>query len=218
MRNIIFAISLMLFMACGKDSIEKTRELNANNKNLTVKIAPKKVSQKEKIKELDNQQAKDLAEIKGKKEKDLAIIESQKLEKLKKLELNSKKDLANIELKKSQIESNKSIAITNIKSQTELKIKKEENSFYKVAVILLALVLVIWLIFKYLSVLAKKRSEQELKERELNHQAYIEDLKLKQQNISKMLDILSDKDSDKDVKKSISKLLERGKGNILERK
>jgi len=220
MRNIILATSIIFIIGCNQDSIEKTKELNANNKNISVKLQPKrdKIAQKEIIKKIDNQHEKELIQINDKKEKDLAIIESKKAETLKKLELDSKKELANIELKKSQVDSNKTITIANIESNTKLELANKQNNFYKVVVILLVLVLLIWLILRYLSNLSKQKLEKELKLKELEHQAYLEDVRLKQENIAKMLDIISSKDSDKDVKKAISKLLERGKGNILENK
>ena len=207
MKNLLYSIVLFMLVGCGKNSVEETKKLNSNNPLLKVKKSALNVSQKERLLELNNTHILKIEELKVKKELNLANIVAQKEQKLKELELQ-----------KAQVESNKIITVAKINSSKELKLKEQDSSLYKVVSIIVALILIIFAILKYLSTLSKRRQELELKERELQHQAYIEDIKSKHQHISKMLDIISDEKSDKEIKKSMTKLLERGKGNILEHK
>lgn len=218
MRNLIVLFTAVFVLGCNETSVEKTKDLNLNNPKISV-LKTKQVDSKDEIVlKLNNKSKLELERLKEGRVTKLATIDATKEQKLKELEIKSKKELANIELKKSIVDSNKTISVESIKSETELKIKEKESSFYKVAVIILALILIIWLIFKYLSLVAKRKHEEKLREKELQQEAYLEELKLKHQNISKMLDIIGDKNSDKDVKKAIAKLLDKGRGNILENK
>jgi hypothetical protein len=207
-----------MLVGCGKNSVEETKKLNSNNPLLKVKKSALKVSQKERLLELNNTHILKIEELKVKKELNLASIVAQKEQKLKELELQKETQIAKSMLQKAQVESNKTITVAKINSSKEVKLKEQDSSLYKVASIIVALILIFFAILKYLSTLSKRRQELELKERELQHQAYMEDIKSKHQHISKMLDIISDEKSDKEIKKSMTKLLERGKGNILEHK
>ncbi len=229
MRIFIYIIIALSFASCGEDTVNKARELNKNNPNIKyktdvtkesnlkkkIKIEKPVITQKERINSENNKYKLDLEKLKANNAESLAKIEAQKSKKLKEIELNKKIIEEKTALKKSEIESNKSIKIAKIKSQEAIEIKKEESLFYKIALIILFFILIFWIIFKYISLQSKKRQELVLKEKELNHQAYMEDLKSKHKHIDKMLDIISDEKSDKEIKKSMAKMLERGKNNLL---
>jgi len=217
-RRLIYLILPIIIIGCDKNSIEETKRLNSNNPYIKIKDNTTKKSQKERILELNNNHNVKLEELKIQNAQTLAKIESQKEQKIKELELKTKQEVAKTELKKAQIESNKSITVANINSVKEINIKKEESSFKKIAIVIIGLILIFLAILKYLSVLSKRRQEVELKEKEQSHEAYMHDIKAKHDHISKMLDIISDEKSDKEIKKSLTKLLERGKSNIIEHK
>jgi len=218
MQKMIFIILPIIFIGCNKESIEETKRLNSNNPYIKVKKDEQKVTQQEKILKLNNSHDIKLEELKAKEAKELAKLNAQKEQKIKEMELKSKEKLANLDLQKAKVDSNKSITIAQIEAKKELKIKEEESSFKKVAIVIIGLILIFLAILKYLSSLAKRRQEVELKEKELQHEAYMQDIKAKHEHISKMLDIISDEKSDKEIKKSMTKLLERGKSNLIEHK
>ncbi len=218
MQKMIFIILPIIFIGCNKESVEETKRLNSNNPYIKVKKDEQKVTQQEKILKLNNSHDIKLEELKAKEAKELAKLNAQKEQKLKEMELKSKEKLANLDLQKAKVDSNKSITIAQIEAKKELKIKEEESSFKKVAIVIIGLILIFLAILKYLSSLAKRRQEVELKEKELQHEAYMQDIKAKHEHISKMLDIISDEKSDKEIKKSMTKLLERGKSNLIEHK
>ncbi len=233
MKKYIFLLIPIIFIACNQDEIEKTKELNRNNIVLKKEIQNFKKSnidtKDERILKLNNKKDLDLeklkkdntlelAKVKNENATKLAKIEAQKEQKLKEIALKMTQEKLKTELQKTKLESNKSIVVAKIENSAKVKLKKEDSSFYKIAVVILAISLIIWAILRYLSILAKKRLEAEIKEKEQAHEAYIQELKLKHENINKMLDIISDEKSDKEIKKAITKILERGKGNLIEYK
>jgi len=80
------------------------------------------------------------------------------------------------------------------------------------------ILLIIWLILRYINQHAKRRHEAQLKEQEYNFQAYQEETKMKHQSIHKMLDIISSDSSDPSVKKEITKILTHNKSSLIEHK
>jgi len=218
MQKVIFIVLPLIFIGCNKDSIEETKRLNSNNPYIKVKTDTQKVTQQEKMLKLKNTHDMKLEELKSKEAQNIAKLNAQKEQKLKEMELKSKEELAKVELQKAKLESNKSITIANIEAKKEIKVKEEESSFKKIAIVIIGLIILLLAILKYLHSLSKRRHEANLKEKELQHEAYMQDIKSKHEHISKMLDIISDEKSDKEIKKSMTKLLERGKSNILEHK
>ena len=230
MRKIILALIPFIFIGCNQEGVEKTKLLNSNNPYLKVKpqTLNSKFEQnsntkandisKEKEIELTNAHTIKLEELKVKKEEALAKISAQKEQKLKEIEAKTKQELSKNRLKEAQIEQNRTITIAQIEAKNQLKVKKEESNLYKILGVLFALVIIFGIIFKFLNSLAKRRHEVLLKEKELEHQAYLQDMKAKHEHISKMLEIISDENSDKEIKKSLTKLLEGGKNNLIDYK
>jgi len=76
-------------------------------------------------------------------------------------------------------------------------------------------ILFIWLLIHYLQALLKQKHEAYLKEQELNYKAYEQESKMKHENISKMLDIISDEKSDSAIKKEMTKILSHNKSSLI---
>jgi len=212
MKLSIIILLPLIFLGCN-NAVEKTKELNKKN----IKTISKD-SHEERILKLNNQKEINLEKLKKDNSIQIAKIEAQKEQKLKEIELKIEEKKQQTSLVKAKLEANKSVEIANIQNASKVKIKQEENSLYQVAIIIISIVIAIFAILKYLSNQAKRKHEINLKEKEQQHQAYMQELKLKHENINKMLDILKDEKSDKELKKSITKLLEKGKGNFIEYK
>jgi len=220
MRFVLLFIIALLFTACENNSIEKTRELNANNPLLKHRVIEKKpkISQKEKLQKMAYDNKVELEKIKIRNLENLAKIEAQKEQKLKTLELEKAKAIEEQKTKQKLIDANSSKELAQIESQKVLKVKEKELSLYKIVAVIAFFAIIIWLIVHYLKTLAKQRHEAELKEKEYNFQAYTMELKQKHENISKMLDIISDKENDPNVKKEMAKILSHNKSSLIEHK
>ena len=238
MKYLFIIAPLILFSACNEDSIKKTQELNAHNpylitptktqeksktqqtsnKNQKITLETLKIQNQQNLATLKAKQQEKLATLTAKHQEELAKIAAQKEAKLKELELKKAQELAQAKIKATQIEANKSVAIAALKKEALIAKTKEESSFKKSAIITAAVLFVIFLFFYYLNKFSKRSHDARLKEQELQQQAYIEEAKLKHQNIAKMLEIISDEKSDKEIKKEMAKLLSYNKKNLLEHK
>ncbi len=237
MKYLIALSAFILFSACNQESIEKTKKLNATNpylapkagqnlqknsskpiKNEKVAIEKLKIQNKQNLATLTAKHQEELATLTAKHQEELAKIAAQKETKLKELELKKTQELTKAKLKTTQIEANKSIAIAALKKDALIAKTKEESSFKKSAIIIAAVLFVIFLFFYYFNKFSKRAHETRLKEQELQQQAYMEEMRLKQQNVAKMLEIISDEKSDKEIKKEMTKLLSYNKENLLEQK
>jgi len=221
MRYFILMIVILIFSGCNQDSLEKTKELNRKNKLAkieTEKKVAKKVEQKIKMQELKNDTNLKLETIKKDKEEALAKIKAQKEQRIKELELNKAKAVELEKTKQKEIEANSSLELAKINSKTIVEVKEKETSLYKVIAIIVLFIVFIWLVIRYLQALSKRKHEEYLKEQELNYKAYEQESRMKHENISKMLDIISDENSDSAIKKEMAKILSHNKSNLIEYK
>jgi len=203
----------LLFTGCNKSSIEETKRLNQNsqkdintqdNKTKALEIEYQNRINLENIK---NQNTKDLTKLQLQKDIELAKIQADKEQRVKEIDSQIAKTTAISLNRQKEIEANASIRVATIESNTQIVTSQNRISLYKNIAIVSSIIFIIWLIFYYINKASKRRHEARLKEQELNHKAYIEETKLKHQNIEKMLEIIGDKDSDKEIKKDMSKLL-----------
>ena len=224
---LIFIITLFIFAGCNNSDIEKTKELNRNllkqypkttqNENLN-KSEKMNYSNKIELQKLQNKNLENLESIKAKNLEKIETIRAQKEQKIKELEVKKVATEALSKEKQLKIEANKSITLAQIASQKEISKAKEQSSFYKLTAIAIAIIALIWLLFYFLNKQSKRSHEAKLKEQELNFQAYMQESKLKHENLGKMLDIIKDENSDKEIKKEMTKLLSHNKKNLLEHK
>ena len=173
---------------------------------------------KQKIKELEVQSQEKLAQIKANKEQKIKELETKA--KIKEKELEAKKLISKEEEKTKQIKAQNSakIEIAKEKENTKAIALKEHSSTLKTLSFILFFILAIWLLIRYLDKSSKRRHEAELKEKELQQQAYMEETKLKHESLNKMLDIISDPKHDPEVKKDVSKILSNSSKFLLENK
>ncbi len=221
MRYILLLFIPLIFTACDNQSIERTKELNRNNKLLntrSIKVKQNSTTEKEKLAKIEDDTKVKLAQMNLKEQEKLAQIKAQKEQKIKELELAKAKEVEAQKTKQKIIEANNSLELAKINSQTVVAVKAKEVNLYKVFAIILLFIVFIWLIIRYLNGVSKRKHEALIKEQELNYEAYVTESKLKHENISKMLEIISDEKSDPVIKKEISKILTHNKNNLIEYK
>ncbi len=221
MRYILLLLIPLIFTACDNQSIERTKELNRNNKLLntrSIKVKQNSTTQKAKLAKIEDDTKVKLAQMNLKEQEKLAQIKAEKEQKIKELELAKAKEVEAQKTKQKIIEANNSLELAKINSQTVVAVKAKEVNLYKVFAIILLFIVFIWLIIRYLHGVSKRKHEALIKEQELNYEAYVTESKLKHENISKMLEIISDEKSDPAIKKEISKILTHNKNNLIEYK
>ncbi|HHD74589.1 MAG TPA: hypothetical protein ENL00_02015 [Nitratifractor sp.] len=219
MKALHILLTLLILTACSDDSVSKTQELNKNNPYLPKLKEQKQLeSPKERILKIEYKNRITLEEAKNRSKAQLAAINAKKEERVKELELQKVQQLAAEKTKQDAIEANKSFKIAKITQESALASKEKEISLYKVLAFLAMILLILWLILRYINQLSKRRHEAQLKEQEYNFEAYKQESQMKHENINKMLDIISSENSDPSVKKEITKILSHNKSNIIEHK
>ena len=231
--NIIFSLLVALyFSGCNSDSaVKQTQELNKNlmqKDGIKTEVSKSKkdiktlknnnLENKEKIIQTKAKNQQELKKLEIQKETQLAKIDAQKDLKIKELETKSQITQKELETK-AKVESTKEqTAQIKAKTQAQIEIEKTRQKAQEIAIkehsntirnisIIVFLIIVIWIIARYIDRASKRRHEAELKRKELEKEAYIEEQKLKQKNIDKMLDIIKDSNHDPEVKKEVAKLL-----------
>ena len=221
MRYILLLLISLIFTACNNQDIEEVKELNKNNKFLntrSIKTKQNNSTQKERLAKMQGETKLKLVQMNLENREKLEQIKAQKEQKVKELELAKAKELEAQKTKQKIIEANSSLELAKINSQTVVAVKEKETNMYKVFAIILLFIIFIWLIIRYLHGVSKRKHEALIKEQELNYEAYVTESKLKHENISKMLEIISDDKSDPAIKKEISKILTHNKNNLIEHK
>jgi len=215
--GIIFFIS---FNGCNQQDIEEAKRLNKNNSMIFHKIKKEstKVTQKEKLAQIDNEAKFKLQKLQNEKIEKLEKIKAQNEQKLKELEVKKVQIEQKEKSRQKEIEANSSIELAKINSKTVLEVENKKIAFYKMATIVLFFLFFIGLIIYYLRYLSKKRHEAYLKEQELKYKAYMEESRLKHENISKMLDIVASDKTDAAIKKEMTKILTYNRSKIIEHK
>ncbi|SFV65695.1 hypothetical protein MNB_SV-12-230 [hydrothermal vent metagenome] len=163
---------------------------------------------------------KEIAKEKESNRKELSILELKSREKMALAKLDSKKELSQGQKELDRINSsnNKEIALAKLKSQKELADKN--IAFYKMIAIMVVGLVVLALLIVYFINRRKRKNELQIHEDELRHKEYMEASRQHNEHIGKMLDVITDANADKGVKKEIVRLLkDQGKkSNLIEHK
>jgi len=189
----------------------------------------------EKVKE-SNKKELSLLELKSQEKMVLAKLETQKniLKEQKELDkiksLNDKEiALAKIRTQKDISKNEEKMVINKTVSDKEIAIAKLENerelvdkniAFYQMIAMMVVGVIVLALLILYFISSRKRKNELKIHQDELRHKEYMEASRQHNAHIGKMLDVITDENADKGVKKEIVRLLkDQGKkGNLIEYK
>ncbi|NOZ89800.1 MAG: hypothetical protein GXO60_00785 [Epsilonproteobacteria bacterium] len=203
------------------------KELSAMELENKHKLELAKLKATQEIDKIKMEKDKEIAIAKLQNEKDMASSQNKVnlSEQLHKKEV----ELAKLRTKEKISDNDKKVAITQFSKEKEVELAKLEsekeltnkNMVYKkmiaiiVAGILFFTILVIYLINK-----RKRDNELKLHESELRHKEYMEASQQHNENIKKILEIITDENADKGIKKEMVKLLkEQGKNkNLIEYK
>ncbi|NEW60129.1 hypothetical protein GSY74_02430 [Sulfurovum sp. bin170] len=163
---------------------------------------------------------KEIAKDKELNRKELSILELESREKMALAKLESQKSLSQgqKELDSTEFSNNREIALAKLNNQKELVDKN--IAFYKMIAMMVVGLVVLALLIIYFINRRKRKNELKIHEDELRHKEYMEASRQHNEHIGKMLDVITDANADKGVKKEIVRLLkDQGKkGNLIEHK
>jgi len=181
------------------------KELAASKLDIQQKIEMAKIASQ---KELDAKQ-KAIEEAKAIQEKEVALAKLQTQK-----ELAQRQEAVDI----AQAKRDKEVALATLHNSAMMSDKQLE--FYKMIAMIVTGLIVLGLLILYFIVQRKRKNELKLQENELQHQAYLEASKQHNEHVKKMLEIITDENMDKGIKKEMMRLLkdQSSQANLIEHK
>ena len=215
--------------AMQKPSKSQAEKIIALDYNKKIELEKTKVQSKKELTAIENQNKQKIKELESQTQEKLAQIKANKEQKIKELETNAKIKQKELEAKTAitkeqqkteqlKAQSSAKVEIAKADSKSKELAVKEHSSTIKTISFIIFFIVAIWLLIRYLDKASKRRHEAQLKEKELQQQAYMEETKLKHESLNKMLDIISDPKHDAEVKKDVSKLLTNSSKFLLDNK
>lgn len=215
-RILFFVLIAIAFYGCEQSGVSKTRLMGDS---VTKGETAEKSAQKSK----EANETLELQKLIGANQIALAKIEADKAQTLKTLELEQSKVQAeeSTKLKEKQLAYEKELEsmklaqakeITLIQEKRRLANQDNQNNLYMILLIvgtvlvLLILILLLWIHRK------NKAQEEKMHEETLRHEEFMQASQQHHEKITKMLDIVVDEKTDKNVKKELVKLLKEQGG------
>ncbi|MFT7878785.1 MAG: hypothetical protein ABXS91_00175 [Sulfurimonas sp.] len=218
-RYFFLTVVVMMLYGCEEGNVSKARLMEDAKKQEKAEIAYQK------YKEVN--ETLELQKLIGANQVALAKIEAEKLQQLKAMELEETKVKAeeSSKLKEKQIAYDKELESMKLAQEKELVMVQEkrrmanqdnQNRLYQtlliVGTLIVLLVLLIWLWVHR----KNKAQEAKIHEETMRHEEFMQASQQHHEKITKMLDIVVDEKTDKNVKKELVKLLkEQGEGPAL---
>ena len=219
-RYFFLAVVLVMFYGCGQDDVSKARLMEETTKKQEAAVSDQK-SYKEVNETLE------LQKLVGANQITLAKIESEKLHQLKILELEQTKLQAQerSKLEESKLAYEKELQGMKLAQEKELALLQEkrllsnqgdQNRLYQI-VLIVSTVLVLLILLLWLWIHKKNKAHEEKMQKEsLRHKEFMQASQQHHEKITKMLEIVVDEKTDKNVKKELVKLLkEQGEDPVL---
>ena len=223
-RELFLVLVLVMLYGCEQGNVSKARLMDDAKKKQEAEVLQ--------LKSKEVNETLELQKLVGANQVALAKIEAEKLQQLKRLELEQSKLQADeaAKLQESKLAYEKELQSMKLAQEKELTLAQEkrllanqgsQNSLYQTilivgtVLILLVLLLLLWIHKK------NKAHEAKMHEESLRHEAFMQASQQHHEKITKMLEIVVDERTDKNVKKELVKLLKEQGGTpplLLEEK
>lgn len=219
-RYFFLAVVVVMFYGCEQGNVSKARLMEETTKKQESAASDEKTNK-------EANETLELQKLVGANQIALAKIESDKLQKLKTLELEQTKLQAQeaSKLQESQLTYEKELQGMKLAQEKELTMLQEkrllsnqgsQNRLYQIVIIvstllvLLILLLLLWMHKK------NKAHEAKMHEASLRHEEFMQASQQHHEKVTKMLEIVVDEKTDKNIKKELVKLLkEQGEDPVL---
>ncbi|UPT77099.1 hypothetical protein MN086_08555 [Sulfurovum sp. XGS-02] len=219
-RYFFLAVVLVMFYGCEQSDVSKARLMEDPTKKQEADLSDQK-----RVKEVN--ETLEFQKLVGANQITLAKIEAEKLQKIKILELEQTKLQAQerSKLEESKLAYEKELQGMKLAQEKELALlqekrllsnQDEQNRLSQIIlivstlVVLLILLLLLWIHKK------NKAHEEKMQKESLRHEEFMQASQQHHEKITKMLEIVVDEKTDKNVKKELVKLLkEQGEDPVL---
>jgi C4-dicarboxylate-specific signal transduction histidine kinase len=216
-------ITILALAGCSAEHGDQARLINGTNPPLRynprthtakpkqtqeqIKLIRAQAEAKARLAQIESQKAAKLKEIEARKATEIARLESQKAQKVKELELKQTLDTNKANTKMVSTRAQSDIDIEKAKQANLLAKQKQDLLFYRQLTVVIVVFLLLLMVFLYLLYHRRHHLKLKLHEEELRHQAYLHESKQHHERVTKMLEIIAHENTDKNLKKELTKLL-----------
>ncbi len=206
MRAIVASIALSVVMLFLLSGCEQGEHKTVNMYDPYHKMTSSSLSTADKIRksrgdrEAEKERAIEIAKLKSEENLKLAQIEAKTKEKVKQIEVEATK-LKVISEKEVNLENQKiQKAIAFLKEKTTLDTKDKDVYINQIAIIAAIAILILILLVYYIIQHKKRALELKIHEEELKHKAHMQASTQQHEKITRVLEIIADKDTDEYIK------------------
>ncbi len=205
MRKVLMSITiLILLMGCEQSDTKTVKIFDPYHKMTSNSLSTdNKIRKSREQREADKEKAIELAKLKSEENLKLAQIEAKSKEKVKQIE---------VEATKLKVTSEKEVSLENQKIQKAIAFLKEKTAldtkdkdvYVKQIAIIAAIAMLILILLVYYVIQHKKRAlELKIQEEKLKHEAYMQSSNQQHEKITRVLEIIADKDTDEYIKSEL---------------
>ena len=163
--------------------------------------------------EIEARKAERLKKLEAQRAMTVARIESDKAGKLKRLDVEQAKISHAAQAQIAQAKATADIAREQARQTSILARQKESIAFYQQLLIAGLIVLLLLMLLIYLLYRHRQSLKAKLHDDQLRHQAYLEASRQHHEKVTKLLEIIADEGTDKNLRKELTRLLkEQGEG------
>jgi len=200
-KIILYILLLFLLSGCEQSETKTINMFDPYHKRATSSTTiDNKIKKSREIREAEKERAIALAKLKSEENLKLAEIEAKTKEKVKQIEIEATK-LKVMSEKEVSLENQKiQKAIAFLKEKTTLDTKDKDIYLNQIAIISAIVMLILILLVYYITQHKKRGLELKIQEEKLKHEAYMQASAQQHEKITRVLEIIADKDTDEYIK------------------
>ena len=205
MRQILLSITmLLLLMGCEQGETKIVKLFDPYHKMTSTSLSSdNKIRKSREDRAAEKDRAIELAKLKSEENLKLAQIEAKTKEKVKQIEVEATK-LKVMSEKEVNLENQKiQKAIAFLKEKTTLDTKDKDVYVKQIAIIAAISMLILVLLVYYIIQHKRRALELKIQEEKLKHEAYMQASTQQHEKITRVLEIIADKDTDEYIKSEL---------------
>jgi len=185
----------------------------ANPTDEQIRLLKAQTEAKARLAEIEARKAERLKKLEAQRAMTVARIESEKAGKLKQLEVEQSRSTNTARAQIAQARAAAEIVREQERQKTALARQKESIAFYQQMLIAGVIVLLLLMLLVYLLYRHRQSLKAKLHDDQLRHQAHLEVSRQHHEKVTKLLEIIADEGTDKNLRKELTRLLkEQGEG------
>jgi len=231
MKTYLFVLaSFLLINGCGTDDAKRAHLMQgvkspgqasaplkvpkANPTDEQIRLLKAQTDAKARLAEIEARKAERLQKLETERVTTVAKIDATKAQSLKALELEQTKSTNAARTHAATEKAKTDMALEQTRQQAALQRQHEEVAFYRQLLIAGVIILFLLMLLIYLLYRHRQSLKAKLHDDQLRHQAYLETNRHHHEKVTKLLEIIADEGTDKNLRKELTKLLKEQGGEM----